>query len=101
MSKFAKHVIMFETQISYVKKKAKDAITDKVDRAGWKNRIYCFCGDYSQNLDLPHFGSEQPGDTYYFSPLTVNVFGLVDHTTEVLSAYVYNEGEGKKGGNNV
>ena len=24
--------------------------------------------DYAQNLDIPHFGEEQPGATYYFSP---------------------------------
>ena len=47
------------------------------------------------------FGSEQPGETYYYSPLNVFIFGICDHATEILSAYVYQEGEGKKGGNNV
>ena len=98
ISNLAKHVSMFETQRAYVKKKAEDAIADKVDGVGWKNNIYF---DYSPNLDLPHFGSEQPRDTYYFSSLTVNAFGLVDHATEILSAHVYDEGEKKKGGNNV
>ena len=50
---------------------------------------------------MPHFGGEQPGDTYYFSPLTVNVFGVCDYATELLNAYVYTEAEGEKGGNNV
>ena len=50
MPSFAKYVILLETQRVYVKKKAKDVVVDKVDGFGWKNRIYCFCGDYSQNL---------------------------------------------------
>ena len=33
--------------------------------------------DYAQNLDMPHFSLEQPGDTYYFSPLGIYVFGIV------------------------
>ena len=60
-----------------------------------------FVCDYAQNLDMPHFGGEQPGNTYYYSPLTINVFGIVDYSVEELDAYVYTEGEGKKGGNNV
>jgi hypothetical protein len=48
-------------------------------------------------------GEHQPGETYYFSPLTVNCFGLANVGMDKarLSAYIYHEGEGKKGGNNV
>ena len=54
-----------------------------------------------QNLYLPHFGGEQSGDTYYFSPLTINGFGVVDYSIEELNSYIYTEAKGKKGGNNV
>ena len=47
------------------------------------------------------FGGEQPGDTYYYSPLNVAIFGLVNYATEILYAYSYPEGVAKKGGNNV
>jgi len=59
--------------------------------------------DYAQNLGLPHFGGEQPGDTYYYSPLAVYCFGVVDTscTPEVLHCYGYTEDHGTKGGNNV
>jgi len=57
--------------------------------------------DYSQNLDLPHLGDEQPGDCYYYSPINLYCFGIVDSTQEHLHAYIYTEGEGKKGSNNV
>jgi hypothetical protein len=60
-------------------------------------------GDYAQNLELPHFGAEQPQDIYYFSALTVNVFGLADVTRAptTMHAYGYSEDRGGKGGNNV
>jgi hypothetical protein len=64
---------------------------------------YCIVCDYAQNLGLPHFEEEQPVDIYYFSELTVNIFGVADVTkkpTKML-AYGYTEGEGGKGGNNV
>jgi len=40
--------------------------------------------DYSQNLDLPHLGDEQPGDCYYYSPINLYCFGIVDITQEHL-----------------
>jgi hypothetical protein len=66
-------------------------------------RRHCFVMDYSQNLGLPHFGDEQPGETYYYSPLSIFCFGTIDCSTtpEKMHALVYKEGEGKKGGNNV
>ena len=68
-----------------------------------EERHYCFIADFSQNMELPFFGSSQPGDTYYFSALKINVFGIVDCSIfgGKLSAHVYHEGVGKKGGNNV
>jgi hypothetical protein len=64
---------------------------------------YCIVADFAQNLQIPHFGDEQPGDTYYYSPLFVYVFGVVDvsSTPDVLFAYGYREDDGAKGGNNV
>ena len=64
---------------------------------------YCIVCDYAQNVELPHFGAEQPQDIYYFSALTVNIFGIADVTTTPTSmlAYGYKECQGGKGGNNV
>jgi hypothetical protein len=74
-----------------------------IDDDQWESAIDCIFGDYSQNLDLPYLGEHQPGETYYFSPLTVNCFGIANVGMEkaTLTAYIYHEGEGKKGGNNV
>ena len=52
-------------------------------------------------MGLPHFGGEQPGETYYYSPLSVYCFGVVDVTTDTMYAHLYEEGKGGKGGNNV
>jgi hypothetical protein len=64
---------------------------------------YCIVCDYAQNLELPHFGAEQPQDIYYFSAITVNIFGIADVTgrTTKMLAYGYTEDQGGKGGNNV
>ena len=65
-------------------------------------RIYCIVVDYCMNLAVPYFGSEQPGETYYYSPLNVFLLGIVDvSNNDHLHAFTYTEGEGKKGGNNV
>jgi hypothetical protein len=69
----------------------------------WNDAVDCIVCDYCQNLALPYLGERQPGETYYFSPLTVNCFGIanVGLPKALLNAYIYHEGEGKKGGNNV
>jgi hypothetical protein len=69
-----------------------------------QDRIYTLIVDYGQNMELPYFGHEQPGDTYYFCPLTIYNLGVVDvsHADgDHLYCHIYMEGEGKKGGNNV
>ena len=52
---------------------------------------------------MPHFGSEQPGGIYYFSPLGIYFFGLVLPylANDSLLCQCFTEGEGAKGGNYV
>ena len=68
-----------------------------------RERRHTFIADYFQNIELPFLGASQPGDTYYFSPLKINVFEIVDCSIfgGSLGAHVYDEGQRKKGGNNV
>ena len=56
--------------------------------------------DYCQNLDLPHAGLKQVGDTYYYSPIWIYCLGIVDTSIDHLYAYVYSKSDGKRGGNN-
>ena len=55
--------------------------------------------DYCQNLDLPHLGGEQPGDTYYYSPVWLYCLGLVDVAEDRLCPYIYEESAAKEGTN--
>ena len=86
------HCNAFRNQRKLVQTRAKEAKEDLAQNLQWPNILICLVGDYSQNLDLPHFGGEQPGDTYYYSPLNVAIFGLVNYATEVLYVYSYPEG---------
>ena len=60
-------------------------------------------------MELPIFNKEQPGATYYYSPLSIYNLGIVDHAhdygggdiKEHLHCHVYHEGVGKKGANKV
>ena len=76
-------------QRDYVLERAAEAKNDLVNNVDWPERSDCCVGDYYQNLGMPHFGGEQLGDTYYFSPLTVNIFDVCDYAMELLNTYVY------------
>ena len=62
--------------------------------------------DMGQNLNVLNFEGEQPGDTYYMSPLMVLLFGVVQNATEdggpdTMNAYTWQEFEGDRGQNNI
>jgi hypothetical protein len=57
----------------------------------------------AQNMPLPHYGGGHPGEIYYFSAVTINLFGIFDlsRTPNKLKYYAYRELTGKKVRNNV
>jgi hypothetical protein len=59
--------------------------------------------DYCQNMEMPFFRKDQPGETYYYTPETINLLGIVDCNPkkDLQHAYAYSEEEGGKGGNNA
>jgi hypothetical protein len=61
---------------------ADDACEDRENNALHKDHCYSVVGYFAQNLHLPHFGAAQPGETYYYSPLSIFIFGLVDLSTK-------------------
>ena len=74
---------------------AKEDARQKKDHTESRRRIVM---DYAQNVGLPQFGDSQAGPSYYYSPITVNIFGIVD-TSKVggrLDAIVYHKGQGGK-----
>jgi hypothetical protein len=56
-----------------------------------------------RKMEVLYFGSAQPGQTYYFTPKQINIFGIVDcnQEKEVLYGHCQGEADDQKGGNNV
>jgi hypothetical protein len=85
------------------------AVQDATPKKDHSRRVYTFVVDHGQNMELPVYNKEQPGCTYYFSPLSIFDLGVVNHAyvyddghvSEHLHCQVYHEGVGKKGANNV
>ena len=92
----AKHVKAARSQklLSKMKIDAADATIS----AETPKRTITLVIDYCQNLDLPHLGGEQPGDTYYYSPVWIYCLGIVNTSEDKLYAYVYKELDKKKVG---
>jgi hypothetical protein len=106
----AKHVEMARAQRALYQAKVADAVADAKEGKEHTERRYTFVVDYGQNMELPSYKDEQPGITYYYSPLSIYNLGIVDHAhryndgrgvSEHLHCHVYHEGVGKKGANNV
>ena len=96
----AKHVKAARSQKLLANEKIESAKASHQQSPGNSNTITLVV-DYCQNLDLPHLGGEQPGGTYYYSPIWLYCLGIVNVAEEMLYAYVYQECSAKKGANNV
>ena len=98
-----RHVVNARVMRETANARVNEALQDEEKNVSWGERHDCIVVDYCQNMELPFFGGTQPGDTYYFSPLGVYCFGVCNVGTKDkdLTAYIYPEGDGKKGGNNV
>jgi hypothetical protein len=70
---------MARAQRALYQAKVVDAVADATARKEHSVRRYTFVVDYGQNMELPMHNKEQPGCTYYFSPLSVYNLGVVDH----------------------
>ena len=96
----AKHVKMAIAQKTLASEKIKAAVESESNNHRFRNKVATIVMDYCQNLDLPHVGEEQVGETYFYSPINIYCLGIVNAATNQLYAYVYSEADGKKGGNN-
>jgi hypothetical protein len=93
------HVEQEKLMHELAQKGAQGAKEDHNNNIRHANKRYCLVYDYAKNLGIPHFRSEQPGDTYYYSPLTLHMLGIVDlsHSPHRLECYCYCEFTGKRG----
>lgn len=71
-------------------------ITAKCEKEPTK--IVGICIDFMANVSLPCIPVQ---DTYYFRQLTVNVFGVHNLASREMTVFIYHEGEGGKGANDV
>ncbi len=105
----ANHIKMSRSQRSLYQEKVAATVTDATEGVTHLEQTYTFVMDYGQNMELPVYNSQQPGCTYYFSPLSVYNLGMVNHghvygdgrVCKHMHCHVYQEGIGKKGANNV
>ena len=105
----ALHVKMARSMRQFVNDKIAAARHDRQQQTPHAERTYTFIADYCQNMSLPHFGKEQPGDTYYLTPSKLEGFGVADVShvavdgkeADHLYFHCYKEGYGAKGGINV
>jgi hypothetical protein len=104
----ALHVKMARSMRQHVNEKIALSRQHRQESIPHCDRSYTYIADYCQNLALPHFGKEQPGDTYYLTPSKLEGFGVADVShvvdgkdTDHLYFHCYKEGYGTKGGINV
>jgi hypothetical protein len=96
----AKHVKMARAQRALYQAKVADAVADATEGKDHAERRYTFVVNYGQNMELPVYNKEQPGITYYYSPLSIYNLGIVDHAhvyddgrvTEHMHCHVYHKG---------
>jgi hypothetical protein len=97
------HVTQSRAMRGMIQYRTQEAIDSLISlkRHGTRDRVLV-C-DYAQNFNYPHYGGEQPGEIYYLSALTINLFGIVDLSVapNKLKCYAYRESTAKKGSNNV
>ena len=105
----AERIRMARAQQALYQQKMEDAQRDASEGKEHTETTYTYVVDFGKNMEMPIYNSQQPGCTYYYSPLSVYNLGMVDHAyeyddgtiSEHMFAHVYNEGVGKKGANNV
>ena len=96
-----KHYEMQRKMANDVQKLAIDNITNLLPSL---HRRQVLIIDMGENLAIPNFAADQPGDTYYLSPLTIYLFGVAFKESEKvtqMNAYVWPEYEANHGAHNI
>ena len=105
----SKHIDMARAQRFLYQSLEAAAVSDAKNGVEYSKRRTTLTVDFGQNIQVPCYNSEQPGCTYYYTPITANNFGIVNHSHDYrdgnidnhMYCHVYHEGVGKKGGTNV
>ncbi|KAG7361881.1 hypothetical protein IV203_025547 [Nitzschia inconspicua] len=105
----AMHVRKARAMRALVNQKIALARKDRKEEVPHSERVYTLIADFCQNMELPHFGAVQPGETYFLTPAKLEGFGVADVShvgddgkeADHLYFHCYQEGDGAKGGTNV
>jgi hypothetical protein len=75
----AAHIEMARAQRALYQAKVVLEVQDATANKYHLVRVYTFVVDNKQNMELLVYNKEQPGCTYFFSPMSVYNLGVVDH----------------------
>ncbi|KAG7344887.1 hypothetical protein IV203_032418 [Nitzschia inconspicua] len=103
------HVKKAMAMRALVNSKIETSKKHRVQNVPHSDRVYTIIADFCQNMELPHFGQQQPGETYFLTPVKLEGFGVADVSyewkdgkeTDHLYFHCFVEGHGAKGGSNV
>jgi len=96
------HVVQYKAQRDYYNHLAVEVRRDYIiNEKNYEERHDMFVFDFTQNFEIPFYGSDQPQNTYYYSPLSINVFGVYDCGKGHMNAFLYPEYESGKGPDDV
>ena len=63
----------------------KENLKCNIDKYDYSERHDMFIEDYSQCLKIPQYYAEQPGETYFHSPMSINLFGIYNCNTDKMN----------------
>ena len=104
----SKHIDMARAQRFLYQSLEAAAVCNAKNGVEYSKRKITLTVDFGQNIQVPCYNSEKPGCTYYYTPMTTNIFGIVNHSHDYgngtidnhMYYHVYHKGVGKKGGTN-
>jgi len=95
----SQHVKMHTAQRKFVNSLIKKATETR--ELPLEERVVALTQIMAQNGALPTLRGEQPGKSYYFSPMTQFIHGIVDNATQKMHAYIWGEGLADRGADNI
>jgi len=92
------HVKKYTIQREVTNSAINKAREDVAENVNFDCQNHCLKFDMGQNVALPNPGADQVRDVYYFSPVNIYVFGVVDNSRPtgkgIMNAYIWHEKDG-------
>ena len=88
VSEMTEHREKYQMQTSYYRNMKNNLNKDILD-PNCSDRHDMFIADYAQCLKIPQYHSDQPGETYFISPMSINLFGIYNCDTHKMNEFIY------------